>query len=214
MDREKYTDSLDGQMILEKIDRALNARIGQQGGILLRNAARQILLVRKQSTEKMVALCRTLSREIRQELDVEMIFGIDGPTEDLHEAYLQANRAWHTTAYSNTDIRCYEALNIELLMDDVSRDRKQAYLKKVFRNCGNGEIAEQISLLEAFFSAEGSVQAISQALFIHKNTVQYRIKRLAELTGLDVRQPSQAPALYLAMLFYLELSRSEEGRTF
>lgn len=68
-------------------------------------------------------------------------------------------------------------------MDDVSRDRKQAYLKKVFRNCGNGEIAEQISLLEAFFSAEGSVQAISQALFIHKNTVQYRIKRLAELTG-------------------------------
>jgi len=213
-DREKYTDSLDGQMILEKIDRALNARIGQQGGILLRNAARQILLVRKQSTEKMVALCRTLSREIRQELDVEMIFGIDGPTEDLHEAYLQANRAWHTTAYSNTDIRCYEALNIELLMDDVSRDRKQAYLKKVFRNCGNGEIAEQISLLEAFFSAEGSVQAISQALFIHKNTVQYRIKRLAELTGLDVRQPSQAPALYLAMLFYLELSRSEEGRTF
>ena len=162
----------------------------------------------------MVALCRTLSREIRQELDVEMIFGIDGPTEDLHEAYLQANRAWHTTAYSNTDIRCYEALNIELLMDDVSRDRKQAYLKKVFRNCDNGEIAEQISLLEAFFSAEGSVQAISQALFIHKNTVQYRIKRLAELTGLDVRQPSQAPALYLAMLFYLELSRSEEGRTF
>ena len=214
MDREKYTDSLDGQMILEKIDRALNARIGQQGGILLRNAARQILLVRKQSTEKMVALCRTLSREIRQELDVEMIFGIDGPTEDLHEAYLQANRAWHTTAYSNTDIRCYEALNIELLMDDVSRDRKQAYLKKVFRNCGNGEIADQISLLEAFFSAEGSVQAISQALFIHKNTVQYRIKRLAELTGLDVRKTSQAPALYLAMLFYLELSRSEEGRTF
>lgn len=213
-DREKYTDSLDGQMILEKIDKVLTARIGQQGGILLCNAARQILLVRRQSTDRLVSLCRTLSREIRQELNVEMIFGIDAPAEDLHEAYLQANRAWHTTAYSNRDIQCYEALNVELLMDDVPRDRKQAYLNKIFRNCDSVEMAEQINLLEAFFGAEGSVQAISQALFIHKNTVQYRIRRLAELTGLDVRLPSQAPALYLAMLFYLDLSRSEEGRTF
>lgn len=213
-DREKYADTLDGQVILERIDGALTARIQQQGGILLRNAARQILLVRRQSTDKLVALCQSLGQQIQAELGADMIFGIDGPAEDLHEAYLQANRSWHTTAYSDSKIQCYESLNMELMMDDVSRDRKQAYLKKIFRNFGPAEIGEQIGLLEAFFGAEGSVQAAAQALFIHKNTLQYRIRRLAELTGLDMRKPSQAPALYLAMLFYLDLSRSEEGRTF
>ena len=213
-DREKYTDSLDGQMVLERIDKLLTAQIAQQGGILLRNAARQILLVRRQSTDALVELCQRISGEIQSELNVEMIFGIDGSAEDLHEAYLQANRSWHTTVYSDSKIQCYETLNMELMMDDVPRDRKQAYLNKIFRNFEPGEVGEQIGLLEAFFGAEGSVQAAAQTLFIHKNTLQYRIRRLAELTGLDVRKPSQAPALYLAMLFYLDLSRSEEGRTF
>ena len=42
-------------------------------------------------------------------------------------------------------------------------------------------------------------------MFIHKNTLQYRLKRLAETTGLDVRKPSNAPALYLAVLFYRDM---------
>lgn len=33
-------------------------------------------------------------------------------------------------------------------------------------------------------------------------------KELAEDTGLDVRKPSEAPSLYLAMVLYLDLSRS------
>ena len=44
--------------------------------------------------------------------------------------------------------------------------------------------------------------------------MQYRLKRLAEITGLDVRKPSQAPSLYLAMLLYLDLSRGEGELTF
>lgn len=47
-----------------------------------------------------------------------------------------------------------------------------------------------------------------------RNTMQYRLKRLAEVTGLDVRKPSQAPSLYLAMLLYLDLSRGEGELTF
>ncbi|MFQ9679345.1 MAG: PucR family transcriptional regulator [Ruthenibacterium lactatiformans] len=54
---------------------------------------------------------------------------------------------------------------------------------------------------EAYFAAEGSIQAAADALYIHKNTLQYRLKRLEELTGCDVRRPSQAPVFYMAVLF-------------
>ena len=66
-----------------------------------------------------------------------------------------------------------------------------------------------MALLEVFFASEGSLQTAAQRLFIHKNTMQYRLRRLADDTGLDVRKPSQAPSLYLAMLLYLDLSRSD-----
>ena len=50
--------------------------------------------------------------------------------------------------------------------------------------------------------------AAADALYIHKNTLQYRLKRLEELTGCDVRRPSQAPVFYMAVLFFKEVEGS------
>ena len=61
---------------------------------------------------------------------------------------------------------------------------------------------------------ERSISKAAEQLYVHKNTMQYRLKRLAEVTGLDARKPSQAPSLYLAMLLYLDLSRGEGELTF
>ena len=212
--REAYTGSLEGQLVLEKVEGLVSARVQEQGGIILRNAARQILLLRRQETEALEALCREISQTVQARLGVSMIFGIDGPSGDVHSAYLQANRAWRTSAYSDSTITCFESLNTELLLDDLSRGSKLEYLRKIFRGCTAEEVADHVELLEVFFAAEGSLQKAAQRLFIHKNTMQYRLKRLAEDTGLDVRKPSQAPSLYLAMLLYLDLSRSDDALGF
>ena len=212
--RETYTGSLEGQLVLEKVEGLVSARVQEQGGIILRNAARQILLLRRQETEALEALCREISQTVQTRLGVSMIFGIDGPSGDVHSAYLQANRAWRTSAYSDSTITCFESLNTELLLDDLSRGSKLEYLRKIFRGCTAEEVADHVELLEVFFAAEGSLQKAAQRLFIHKNTMQYRLKRLAEDTGLDVRKPSQAPSLYLAMLLCLDLSRSDDALGF
>jgi carbohydrate diacid regulator len=97
------------------------------------------------------------------------------------------------------------------MLDHVSREEKQAFLRKLFPGCSTDQIREYILLLDAWFAAEGSLSAIAQTMFIHKNTIQYRLRRLAEITGLDVRKPSQAPALYLAMQVFLELEAAGDG---
>ena len=184
------------------------------GGIILRNAARQILLLRLQGPASLEDICLEIAHAVQTRLGVPMIFGIDGQAEDVHTAYLQANRAWRTSAYRDSTITCFETLNTELLLDDLSRDSKLEYLRKIFRGCSAEEVADHVALLEVFFAAEGSLQNAAQRLFIHKNTMQYRLKGLADATGLDVRKPSQAPSLYLAMLLYLDLSRGNDDLGF
>ena len=213
-DREQYTGSLEGQVILEQIEGLVSARVRELGGIILRNAARQILLLRRQETASLKDICQEIYQTVKERLGVYMIFGIDGEAEDVHNAYLQANRAWHTSAYRDSAITCFESLNTELLLDDLSRESKVDYLRKIFRGCTAEEVADHVELLEVFFASEGSLQKSAERLFIHKNTMQYRLKRVAEATGLDVRKPSQAPSLYLAMLLYLDLSRSGGGLEF
>lgn len=212
--REQYTGTLEGQIVLEQVEHLVDDHVRAQGGIILRNAARQILLLRRQETQALEELCGEIARDVGNRLGVSMIFGIDGASQDVHSAYLQANRAWNTAAYSNSAVTCFEALRTELLLDGLSRDSKLEYLQRIFRGCSAKEAAEHVELLEVFFSVEGSLQKAAQQLFIHKNTMQYRLKRLAEITGLDVRKPSQAPSLYLAMLLYLDLSRGDGELTF
>lgn len=45
---------------------------------------------------------------------------------------------------------------------------------------------------------DGSVRAVADRLFVHANTVNYRLRRVRELTGLDPRVPLHAARLVLA----------------
>ena len=62
-----------------------------------------------------------------------------------------------------------------------------------------------MGLLEAYFQSEGSLKAASEILHIHKNTLTYRLRRLEELTGYDVRLVSQSTVFYMAMLFFRDV---------
>ena len=69
----------------------------------------------------------------------------------------------------------------------------------MFKDCPEEEIKEYIALLNIFFKAEGSIQKMADMMYVHKNTIQYRLARLKEITGYDVRKPSESTALYIAM---------------
>ena len=43
---------------------------------------------------------------------------------------------------------------------------------------------------------------------MHKNTLQYKLKKLCDITGRDVRLPSDSPVFYMAMLFFKEVEGS------
>ncbi len=49
------------------------------------------------------------------------------------------------------------------------------------------------------YLATGSIPATAAALHVHANTVSYRLKRVAEITGLDARVPVHAADLVLAL---------------
>jgi sugar diacid utilization regulator len=59
---------------------------------------------------------------------------------------------------------------------------------------------DELRTLEEFLRAHGSVNAVARALFLHRNTVRQRLKRIGELTGADLEDAEQRVQLYLAVL--------------
>lgn len=60
---------------------------------------------------------------------------------------------------------------------------------------------ELCSTLEAFLSADGNLTATGKALFVHGNTVGYRLKQFALRTGIDPRTASGQALVQLALTY-------------
>lgn len=56
-----------------------------------------------------------------------------------------------------------------------------------------------IETAAAWFEAAGSAESAARALFCHRNTVRYRLRRLEELIGLPLKDPRNAARLQLAL---------------
>ena len=56
-----------------------------------------------------------------------------------------------------------------------------------------------LDTVTAFLDHGGSVEGTARALFVHPNTVRYRLRRAAEITGLSVTDPRQGYTCRVAL---------------
>ena len=57
-----------------------------------------------------------------------------------------------------------------------------------------------IETLSTWLELGTSIEATARALFVHPNTVRYRLGQIAELTGLTPTQPRDAFTLHIALI--------------
>jgi DNA-binding PucR family transcriptional regulator len=60
-----------------------------------------------------------------------------------------------------------------------------------------GELLETVA---AYIEGAGSIDGAARLLFVHANTVRYRLRRVAELTGLQATEPRDGFLLHVALV--------------
>lgn len=204
-DSARYINTSNGQKLIENVEKTVEFQAKREGGIILRNAGRQILLVTSRTDAGIQNFALNLQKQVQKQFGISLCIGADGRAEDLHKAYVTAQKAWRSAMYSADGIALYDQLCLEIFVEDVSKQSKREYLRKVFTRCSYEEIRYWMGILNVYFSAEGSVSQAAQQLYMHKNTFQYKLRKLEELTGYDVRQPSQSAILYMASVFFRDV---------
>ena len=108
----------------------------------------------------------------------------------LHESFVEALNALKTGIryHPEETLFRFSRLKVERIMDAIPADRQEA-LTREYR-LGNGEAKpdeEMMETVDVFFANDLNIAAASKALFIHRNTLNYRLDKLRRETGLDVR---------------------------
>ena len=173
-----------------------------------RQTADVILLSSLRRDEKL----RTFAAELKKALEahrVRLRIGIDSPAEDyfhLSDACVEARKALHSChRKGNIDIKFYDEINMELFADVIPYADKATYIRKIFRGYTLPDLQDALYTLEHFYEANGSLQTAAARLFIHKNTLQQHLRKIAQRTGYDPRSLKDSAVFYLVMYFYQDL---------
>jgi DNA-binding PucR family transcriptional regulator len=70
-----------------------------------------------------------------------------------------------------------------------------------------------VETLRAYLEGSRSIEAAARALFVHANTVRYRLRRITELTGHDPTTPRGGLALQLALILGRQSGRQSGRRS-
>jgi DNA-binding PucR family transcriptional regulator len=68
--------------------------------------------------------------------------------------------------------------------------------------------SDLVRTLAAYFDAGANASEAADRLFLHRNSLLYRLERIRELTGLDSKRPEDRLALQLGLL---ALDNAKEG---
>lgn len=146
------------------------------------------------------------TRQICSPDGVCLRIGIDGGVRrytEITKAYTEARRAWKANRREFRQVvRFYNDIDMEIFIDEISDTTKWEYIHKIFPGFSAEEIAESLKILQDYYAMDGSITKASERLFIHKNTLQKKLIRIAERTGKDPRSHRYAFLYANALYFY------------
>ncbi|HZG55281.1 helix-turn-helix domain-containing protein [Paenibacillus sp.] len=93
-------------------------------------------------------------------------------------------------------------LRLETLLDAVPKRAKSKFMEGVLRRSEPVFEPEMLQTLEAFFTDNCNVSDTAKRLYIHRNTLLYRLDKFKQETGMDVRDFEHAVLVRLALLLY------------
>ncbi len=123
--------------------------------------------------------------------------------QELSQAYREARIALEVGKVFDTEksIISYDNLGIGRLIYQLPTTLCELFLKEVFKKESINVLDnETIGTIQKFFENNLNVSETSRKLFVHRNTLVYRLDKIKKLTGLDLREFDDAIIFKVAMM--------------
>ena len=151
-------------------------------------------------------LARSIVDTLGGEFYTKVVVGI-GTTvvgvKDLAKSFKEAQVALEVGKVFDTEkaIVSYDNLGIARLIYQLPTTLCEMFLKEVFKK-GSIESLDQETLftIQKFFENNLNVSETSRKLFVHRNTLVYRLEKIKKLTGLDLREFDHAIIFKVALM--------------
>lgn len=162
--------------------------------------------------ELVYALDETLNNEVALQAYIGA-GGIKSGIVNIHDSYNEAMEAISLGLMQRNDTRIFlfHKLLLERFMENIPRDIRKRFhevaysdsLKKVLTD-------EMLATVLKFFENNLNLSEAARKLYIHRNTLIYRLEKIQRITGFDLRNFDDAVLLKIIIMLHKSLSSRDK----
>ncbi|MBR6681990.1 MAG: helix-turn-helix domain-containing protein [Clostridia bacterium] len=155
---------------------------------------------------EMEKMARQISDTLSTEFFLKVSIGIGTAVnniKDLATSFKEAQVALEVGKVFDTEknIISYENLGIGRLIYQLPTTLCEMFLNEVFKKGALDSLDyETLSTIQAFFENNLNVSETARKLFVHRNTLVYRLEKIRKMTGLDLREFDHAVTFKVALM--------------
>lgn len=140
-----------------------------------------------------------LAQSIKEELGVDVLAGVGPIVRELKDVALSYTQAENTLRYTELfdfpgNVHSYRECILIKMIEDVPETKLAEYLSQItderFKEVFEDE--EMLETAEAFLQSSLNMSETSRNLYMHRNTLLYRLDKIEKATGLNIRLFSDA----------------------
>jgi len=123
----------------------------------------------------------------------------------MRDSYLQAGKAlWFgASAVTKEAVYSYEALGIYKLLLEIPLEKLQAYCREIIGTLEEHDQRYKMDLVNSlfvYFEENGNAVKTAHRLFVHRNTLDYRLKKIEDVSGKKLANSYDRLMLQLAVV--------------
>lgn len=126
---------------------------------------------------------------------LKMAVGKACPVYQFANSYHSALTAWKSLASEGASFVVFDDLTIEIVLSAVDQASREEYRMKTIAMLSG----EETELIKVYFEENMSLSETCKRLFLHKNTLQYKLNHIYQKCGFNPRRFQDAVILYLAV---------------
>ena len=212
--------------MVDKIDVATNDIIGglfpdKQKDFIISVIESDVAIVKEVKASSDIKELRKIAKGIEDtigsELYLKCVIGIGtvvSQLKDLSRSLKEAQVAievGHVFEPEKTILN-YENLGIGRLIYQLPTTMCEMFLSEVFKKGSVESLGQETMMtIQKFFENNLNVSETSRKLFVHRNTLVYRLEKIKKITGLDLREFDHAIVFKVALMVKKYLESKEEG---
>lgn len=137
-------------------------------------------------------------------MNVRVAFGtVVNDIKDVSKSYKEAKMALEVGKifYVEQAVNAYSSLGVGRLIYQLPPNLCRIFLDEILKGKQEFDLDDEtLKIAEAFFANDLNISQAAQELYIHRNTLVYRLAKLEKETGLDIRTFDDALTFKLALM--------------